>query len=331
MQHGGDLTAAMARHGGGREDWLELSTGINPHAYPLPRLDERLWTDLPAAKVLQRFVDAARAAYAVPQAAELVAAPGTQALIQWLPRLLPPGPIAIAGPTYDEHGISWRRAGHPVLDLPADALERGFPEGSRHLLIVRPNNPDGRCLDLNLVARLAREAAGREGSLILDESFIDLLPNETAATLAAALPIVVLRSFGKFYGLAGLRLGALIANPQVAAMMREAIGPWAVSGPALAIGAAALADHAWAEDMRERLAGEARLLDAVLGGCGLRILGGTALFRLVRATDGWGTHERLARQRIWVRRFDRDRTLLRFGLPAHAEGRERLRRALDEG
>ncbi len=331
MKHGGDLTAAMAHHGGKREDWLDLSTGINPHAYPLPHLDRRLWTDLPAIQVLQDFLDAARATYVVPEAAEVVAAPGTQALIQWLPRLLPRGPIAIVGPTYNEHGISWRRAGHAVIDIPTAALENGLPEGSRHLLIVRPNNPDGSTVSLGVVARLAAEAASRDGHVILDESFIDLAPEETAAPLAATLPVVVFRSFGKFYGLAGLRLGAMIASNRIAEAMREAIGPWAVSGPALAIGAMALYDGAWADAMRTRLAGEARLLDKALCGCGLTMVGGTALFRLARVADGWQKHERLASRQIWVRRFDWDRTLLRFGLPRTAEERERLRRTLEEG
>ncbi len=331
MKHGGDLTAAMARHGGTREDWLDLSTGINPHAYQLPRLDERLWTDLPDAEALRRFEEAARAAYAVPRAAGLVAAPGTQALIQWLPRLLPAGPVGIVGPTYAEHGLSWRRAGHAVHDLPAEAVERGLPESVRHLVIVRPNNPDGHIVGLDLIARLAAEAGSRDGHVILDESFIDLAPAETGAPLAATLPVAVLRSFGKFYGLAGLRLGAMIAQARLAVAMGEAIGPWAVSGPALAIGAAALADGAWVDAMRARLAGEAERLDAALGSSGLDIVGGTALFRLARTADAWRRHDSLAERRIWTRRFDWDRTLLRFGLPPDPEGRERLRRALQEG
>ena len=330
MKHGGDLTAAMARHGGQREDWLDLSTGINPHAYPLPLMDARVWTDLPGAAALQRYEEAARMAYAAPAEAGIVAAPGTQALIQWLPRLLTDGPIAIVGPTYAEHGLSWRRAGRDVRDLTAEALERGLPEGIRHLLIVRPNNPDGSCLGLGAIARLAEEARRCAGHVILDESFIDLAPGETAAPLTTALPVIVLRSFGKFFGLAGLRLGAMIASEPFAEAMREAIGPWAVSGPALAIGAAALSDRAWADAMRSRLAEEAQLLDALLTGCGLTIVGGTPLFRLARLEDAWRTHERLAEQRIWARRFDWDRTLLRFGLPPDRESCERLRRALEK-
>jgi cobalamin biosynthetic protein CobC len=320
----------MERHGGGREDWLDLSTGINPHAYPLAALDARFWTDLPDAVALRRFEEAARAAYAVPNAAGLVAAPGTQALIQWLPRLLPAGPIAIAGPTYSEHAISWRRAGHAVIEVSGDALERGLPEEARHLLIVRPNNPDGGIVGLDLIATLAREAAWRDGFVILDEAFIDVAPSETAAPLVTGLPVIVLRSFGKFYGLAGVRLGAIIGGLPVVEDMREAIGPWAVSGPALAVGAAALADRGWADAMRSRLAEEARLLDVALGTCGFGIVGGTSLFRLVRATDAWRCHERLAEQRIWVRRFDWDKALLRFGLPPNAVAHERLRRALEE-
>jgi cobalamin biosynthetic protein CobC len=325
MRHGGDLTAAMAAFGGERADWLELSTGINPHAYPLPALPDGLWRALPSAGLADAFVAAARRAYGAPEGSELVAAPGTQSLIQWLPRLAPPGAVAILGPTYAEHRLAWQAAGVEVIDSAADDP---FPAGARHLVVVNPNNPDGRLLPKDRLAALAAEAARRTGVLVVDESFVDVTPAASAAGLSAEAPVLVLRSFGKFYGLAGVRLGVLIAGAGWSARVAAALGPWAVSGPALAIGAAALRDEGWAVAMRARLAEEAAALDGVLSEAGVALRGGTSLYRLAHHKAASALHGALARRRVWVRRFDWDDGLLRFGLPPTAEARRRLGQAL---
>ncbi|MCA3565012.1 MAG: threonine-phosphate decarboxylase [Methylocystis sp.] len=324
MLHGGDLTEAMARFGGGRGDWLDLSTGINPHAYPVPELAAELWRSLPTGGDLKALLDAARRCYRVPEQAEIVAAPGTQALIQWMPRLAPAGGAAVLGPTYNEHARAFSGTDRGVEGIAALKEWRD----AANLIIVNPNNPDGRLLPLDALADCAAEAAERGGWLIIDESFIDVAPERTAVSLCARYPVVILRSFGKFYGLAGVRLGFLIAAPSIAGRFRAALGPWAVTGPALAIGEAALGDDGWAKMMRENLNAEANSMDRCLieGQC--RIIGGTPLFRLVRHPAAAALHERLAGQHIWVRRFDRDRTLLRFGLPGNAAGLARLSCAL---
>lgn len=327
MQHGGDLTTAMTLHGGTRGDWLDLSTGINPHAWPLPDMPGRVWTTLPAEGDLRQLLAVARRAYRVPAGAGLVAAPGTQALIQWLPHLAPDGAVAVVGPTYGEHVLSWQRLGRDVRMVSGVTA---IPDDIRHVVLVNPNNPDGSWTDPSHLAAAARVVGARGGWLIVDESFLDLRPEATAANLCAEGPVVVLRSFGKFYGLAGLRLGFAAAPPAIASMIAEAMGPWSVGGPALAIGTAALADEGWAMSMRERLAVEASALDVALMAGGLALAGGTDLYRLARHPRAHWIHESLAAARIWVRRFDWDETLLRFGLPADAAGLDRLARVLRE-
>jgi cobalamin biosynthetic protein CobC len=324
MLHGGDLTAAAAAHGGAVADWLDLSTGINPHAYPLPDIASRFWQALPTQGDLDALLAAARRAYRVPEAAGIVAAAGTQAPIQWLPRLAPDGAAAVLGPTYNEHARAFEGAGRQVDDIASLDGWRDAP----NLIVVNPNNPDGRLLALDELAHLAEEAARRGGWLVIDESFVDVMPERTAAALCAEHPVVILRSFGKFHGLAGARLGFAIAPEPIAARVRAALGPWAVAGPALAIGEAALRDHGWADAMRARLAQEAVALDRVLAGAGFAAAGGTTLYRLVRHPQAAALHAHLARSRIWTRVFDWDRTLMRLGLPGGEANLARLEAAL---
>ena len=325
MKHGGDLTDAKARHGGHEPEWLDLSTGINPHAWPVPDgLAQAGWHRLPDSRDEARLSDAARIAYRVPDGVALVAAPGTQALIQWLPRLAPMGDVAVLGPTYGEHETAWRAVGADVRIVRrlADADE------ARHVVVVSPNNPDGRAIDHDALGNMARRRQERGGWLVVDQSFTDVTTDGEASALPLDGPAIILRSFGKFYGLAGLRLGFALAPPPIAARIAEALGPWAVSGPALAIGAAALADRPWADAMRIRLATEADALDRVLGAAGLALVGGTGLYRLVRHPEARAIHEMLAAAHIWVRSFDWAPDLLRFGLPPDAAARDRLRAAL---
>jgi cobalamin biosynthetic protein CobC len=326
MEHGGDLSDAIARFGGDAGAWLDLSTGINPTPWPVPdTLLKPLLQRLPARADENALIDAARKTYRVPASAALVAAPGTQALIQWLPRLASPGPVAICGPTYSEHARAWADAGHHVVSIDGpDAL----PADVRHAVIVNPNNPDGRVMSLDAIERAAKTLHARGGWLIVDEAFVDVIPDATAAGLCTELPVVILRSFGKFYGLAGLRLGFAVSAPAIAEQIRKALGPWAVSGPALAVGAAALLDVDWASGMRRQLALQADRLDAILATAGGTIVGGTSLFRLLRHADATAIHERLAQNHIWSRKFTYADDLLRFGLPGWDEGFARLSHAL---
>lgn len=328
MKHGGDLTEAIARHGGAPDIWLDLSTGINPRPWPIPAaLPDHAWQRLPSRADEAALIAAARHAYAVPDGAGIVAASGTQILIQWLPYLAAPGPVAIVGPTYSEHAIAWGRAGRDVIAI--DGLD-DMPDHAVHVVVVNPNNPDGRIVDLALLARAATILKKRGGWLVIDEAFADVDPAISAVALCADLPVVILRSFGKFYGLAGVRLGFAIGMPDIVVRIAAALGPWACSGPALHIGKAALRDHDWADRTRRALGAQADRLDDVLVQAGFAIVGGTPLFRLARHPEASMRHAALAQRHIWCRSFDWADDLLRFGLPPDDAGLARLAAALGE-
>jgi cobalamin biosynthetic protein CobC len=293
--HGGALDAAVARWGGRREDWLDLSTGINPVPYPLPPIPAEAWARLPDRAAAEALAAAARRFWAVPPEAELVAAPGLSALIARLPQALGAASATIPGPTYNEHEGAFRAAGVPVL-----------PAGGEALVLVHPNNPDGRLWPDPPPAR----------HLVVDESFCDPTPALSHVARAAQPGVVILKSFGKFWGLAGLRLGFAIGRGPVMARLREALGPWPVSGPALAVGAAALSDPGWAAAARDRLAADAARLDDRLAAAGARLLGGTTLFRLCELPDAGAGARRLAAARVLVRVFPYAPDWLRLGLPA---------------
>jgi cobalamin biosynthesis protein CobC len=315
VAHGGDLGAVRRRHPGAPQPWIDLSTGINPLPYPVADLPADAWSRLPSHDAAQALIAAAAQRYrCAPD--QLVAAPGTQALIQILPRLVARSRVAIVGPTYAEHELNWRRHGHDVTvvtDLEADADV---------LVVVNPDNPTGRLTPTQALRGVAARL------VVVDEAFIDLLPIE--ASLAGDLPdnAIVLRSFGKTYGLAGVRLGFAIAPAPLAQRLREELGPWAVSGPALSIGATALADDAWLLETATRLVGDVRKLDTLLVSAGFVVLGGTPLFRLASHPEAREKVEDLARQGIHVRAFADRPTCLRFGLPRGDEEFRRLSAAL---
>ncbi len=318
--HGGDLATARALFPEAPEPWVDLSTGINPIPYPLPALPLSLWTRLPGADDEAALLAAAREAYRVPAHADIVAAPGTQILIELLPRLAPAGPVTILGPTYAEHGHAWRKAGYAVSETATPA------EAAATIVAVNPNNPDGRVLSREELAALAAHCAVRGGLLVIDEAFADFTP-ETSIVPDLPAGAIVLRSFGKTYGLAGLRLGFAIGAPEPMAKLKAALGPWSVAGPALHVGAQALSDAAWlAETGRERGRDAARL-DALLVPHG-RVIGGTPLFRLLETPQAATLFARLGRHGIYVRRFQNALDRLRFGLPGDELSWSRLHAAL---
>lgn len=316
VAHGGDLGEVRRRHPDAPQPWIDLSTGINPLPYPVANVAADSWSRLPSRDAEQTLIAAAAARYRC-QPGQLVAAPGTQALIQILPRLVARSRVAIVGPTYAEHELNWRRHGHDVAVV--ETLEAANAD---IVVVVNPDNPTGRLLPTPALRGVPARL------LVVDEAFIDLLPTERS--LAGDLPgnALVLRSFGKTYGLAGLRLGFAIAPAALAQRLREELGPWAVSGPALTIGATALADDAWLRETAARLAGDVRQLDALLVSAGFTILGGTPLFRLASHPEADAKVEDLARQGIHVRAFGHQPTWLRFGLPGGEEEFRRLSAAL---
>ena len=326
IQHGGDLGAARELFSGAPEPFIDLSTGINPFPYPLPPLDPALFARLPEPAATARLAGIAAAAYGAPSAAHVVVAPGVQSLLPLVARLARPGRAAVLGPTYAEHARVAALAGHAVREVTAiDDLA-----GADLVVVVNPNNPDGRLLGRDALLDLADPLA--PGLLVVDEAFMDVALPEASVAFAVARPnLVVLRSFGKFFGLAGVRLGFALAAPDIASQLRAALGPWAVSGPALAIGSAALTDAAWIAQTRRHLAAAAQRLDTLVMTAGLDVAGGTSLFRLVRTPSAADLFDRLGRAGLFVRRFAEQPAWLRFGLPGDEPQWRRLTDALTNG
>ncbi len=321
--HGGDLATAEARFGHQAEGWLDLSTGISPFSYPLPPIDPAGWRRLPDALLEAEVRQAAAEAYGVSDWNHLVVAAGSQAIIQILPRLRPFSRVAVVGPTYSEHAASWTSSGHQLL--PCETLDRiGDAEV---VVVVNPNNPDGRRHDPKRLLEIAGDLGKRGGLLVVDEAFGDVEPEHSMAPLVRP-GLLVLRSFGKFFGLAGLRLGFAVAEPAMTRLLRTTMGPWPVGAPALMAGRIALSDQDWIASARIRLIREAGLLDSLLTRAKLTVTGGTALFRLVNAPRAWALYEHLGQNGILVRPFAASPRWLRIGLPPGEEGRERLQRAL---
>ncbi len=324
VYHGGDLAAARAAFPAAPEPWLDLSTEINPNPYPLPVLSPEAWTRLPDRAALARLEAVAAARYRVAAEAAVVAAPGAQALIQLLPRLLHTESVGILGFTYGEYQQVWGAVGAEVACVETVDQLASFDVA----VVVNPNNPDGRLIPPERLAALAGPLARRGGALVVDEAFMDA---ETAeASLAPTLPerAILLRSFGKIYGLAGLRLGFAIVNSGDAVRLRDLLGPWVVSGPAIEIGAAALADDAWLTATIANLRVNAAALDQLLVRHGFAVIGGAPLFRLATHAKAQAVFEALGRQGVLVRRFPTKPDWLRFALPADEKAFARLDAAL---
>jgi len=321
--HGGDLKTASERFGVPAAGWLDLSTGISPDAYPLPPLPLDAWTRLPDMEREDQLIEAARDYYGA-ENATIVAAPGSQALIGVLAETRPPSRVAVLAPTYAEHAYRWRAAGHDVVEVAADDV----PSGIDVCIVVNPNNPDGRLLARGTLMALYQRLAHRGGWLVVDEAFADLNPGASVADWCGEPGMVVLRSFGKFFGLAGARLGFALTEDAIGMELRRRFGPWAVSGPALTVGRRALSDTSWIGEHRHQLRQQADALDAVLAGAGLKNVGGTALFRLVAHPKAESLFEGLAREGVLTRSFREIPGTLRIGLPGDRKKFERFERAL---
>lgn len=303
--HGGNIDRARAQWGGA--DWIDLSTGINRVPWPLPPLPPAVWTDLPTAEAKARLIAAARAGLGT--SAPGVALAGAQAAIQMVPRLRAPGHARVLAPTYNEHAASLRAAGWTVAEVATpEALA-----GADLAVVVNPNNPDGRCHD----PAYLRALAGQVGQLVVDESFGD--PRPDLSLLSDPGSALVLRSFGKFWGMAGLRLGFAFGPEALIAQLSEMAGPWPVCGAAIEIGAQALADRDWAAETISRLTADSARMDRLAAAAGWPLIGGTALFRSYRTPDAAAAQAHLARHRIWSRIFPWSPHWLRLGLPAPAE------------
>jgi len=295
--HGGGLDAAIALHGGAREQWIDLSTGINPRPYPVPEIPPEAFTALPDRVAVERLEAAARAFWMVPDGAAVLAAPGASSLIANIPRLAAPGRARIVERTYNEHEAAFRAAGWEIIRTEPEA---GPPAEAR--VVVHPNNPTGHTWS-------GEDEPASRALTVIDESFCDVILGNTRV-----------REWG-------LRLGFAIGDPALVARLGEILGPWPVSGVAQHVGRVALEDMEWANRTRQIMNVEVARMDALVQARGAEQIGGTSLFRLYEVDDAARWQDRLARGKVWSRTFPYAPTWLRLGLPPQG-GWEQLEAAL---
>lgn len=325
LEHGGRLRQAAAHWGIPLETWLDLSTGINPWGYPVPTLAAATWQRLPEDE--DGLQEAAVEYYGN---TNILPLPGSQAAIQALPRLLPPGRAAVLAPSYREHAAAWQRAGWDVLPFAPEQLEQAATQANA-VVLCNPNNPTGDAFTARRLRAVARELAKHGGLLVVDEAFGDADNRNSLADLAGtprARNLVVLRSLGKFFGLAGARVGFALARPELLTALGETLGPWALSGPSRVVAKAALENRPWQEETLEELMAASARLERLLQD----ILGrndGTALFRWLPHPWAPTLHEKLAQRGILTRLIT-DPSGLRIGLPAREAHWQRLTTALTE-
>lgn len=323
LEHGGRLREAAAHYNIPLEDWLDLSTGINPQGWPVPDLPASCWQRLPEAG---DGLEAAAAAYYGNE--NLLPVAGSQAAIQLLPTLLPRAVVACISPIYTEHPQAWSRAGHRLRFLQNATLPRALAAATPYVLLCNPNNQTADRHPRELAVDAAQQLKKRGGWLIVDEAFIDATPEDSLTPLAGtadAPNLLVLRSLGKFFGLAGARVGFLFGAPDLLGRMSEAMGPWTVSGPAREAARLALGDSAWQNATRPRLVAAGQRLQQLLAPLGEAK--SAALFATLTTAHSVELHEALARQGILVRRYDQQ-PLVRFGLPGNEAEWQRLADAL---
>ncbi|MEQ1653906.1 MAG: threonine-phosphate decarboxylase CobD [Hyphomicrobium sp.] len=317
--HGGNLDWAVQHFGGDTGDWIDLSTGINRCPYPVPHLQPHHWTALPTHSDKAALADAARQAYSTDAA--VLATAGAQAAIQMIPLCFSVGKARVLGPTYNEHASCLRSAGWDVVEVSSLAALAGADLA----VVVNPNNPNGtRHAPADLLS-----VVGNVGRLVVDESFADPEPQLSVASHAGRLDLLVLRSFGKFYGLAGMRLGFVLGCAEDIAQLSQMAGPWPVSGSAIEIGRVALGDRNWAAATTARLMTDVVRLDELAKTAGWSRVGGTQLFCLYETANAKAAQQQLAQSHIWSRIFPWSATWVRLGLPGSEQEWTRLATALE--
>jgi cobalamin biosynthetic protein CobC len=322
LEHGGRVRRAALEYGIPLQAWLDLSTGINPFGWPAPAPPAQSWSRLPEEE--DGLEAAARDYYGVES---LLTVAGSQAAIQALPKLRLACRVGLQNPSYAEHRQAWARAGHRIVSLAGPReIEQQLPQLDV-LVLVRPNNPTGVLYPLERILSWHRNLSDRGGWLLVDEAFMDATPEQSL--LPHARPgLIVLRSLGKFFGLAGARVGFVIAEEELLSRLADSLGPWSVSGPARWVASAALDDRVWQEEARRRLQEQEGRLQELLCRYGLKPSGGCALFQWLVTPRAAAIRETLARRGILIRLFTHPSSL-RFGLPGKEDEWRRLTAALE--
>ncbi len=322
--HGGRILDAAAHFGIPEEEWLDLSTGISPFSYPVPPLPGSVWQCLPDHQYRKLLC----VAYNYYGSQSLLAAPGSQFFIETLPLLWPTSKVAILSPTYQEYAYQWSRQGHHVLELTQETIERDL-EQYDVLVVVRPNNPTTEQIDLIQLRDWQQRLAKRGGWLIVDEAFIEPLLADGEPSLIAPEPLdglIVLRSVGKFFGLAGIRLGFIWSTPELLAQIEAKQLLWHLSGPTVWAGIHALQDRCWQSRTCEKIRTASTRLQKLLQSKGYNVQNG-GLYCYIPHQQARTIYESLAQRSILVRLFEQP-AALRIGLPAQEADWQRLSTAL---
>jgi cobalamin biosynthetic protein CobC len=323
--HGGRLSKAERRYPQAPRPWLDLSTGINPE--PWLGISGLVfdWQRLPDEAAL-RTLEATAAAYFGALESQVLALPGTEFGLRGLAALGLPAPFRHVWPGYRTHAEALPES-EPISfeGLLAQARLGGT------IVLANPSNPDGRLVPPAELMVLAKALAKASGWLVVDEAFVDAHAGSSIIPLLdGTQPVIVTRSFGKFFGLAGVRLGFAVGPTAIIARWREIVGSWPLSAAAIAIGTAAYADAGWIATTRKALFERAAALDSLLRRHGLEPIGACPQFRLV-ACDAGEVFDRLASTGLLTRPFDYSPRWLRLGVPASASELARLDGALGRG
>jgi cobalamin biosynthetic protein CobC len=313
LEHGGNLAAAAKQYDIPLENWLDLSTGINPDGYPIADIPAAAWQKLPLED--DGLIEAACAFYGCQSA---LSTAGSQAALQILPQLRTTSKVAMPKFMYQEHANAWQGNGHDVIKFDFFPDENIIQQ-TDVLLLCNPNNPTATKFSVADLLGWHAALAARDGWLIVDEAFMDVTSEHSIAKYAHLKGLFVLRSLGKFFGLAGARVGFLLGEELILKQMQEAIGPWSITGPSRLIASQALLNKAWQEKARIQLAENSQKLAALLSKYNLTPMSGTALFQFVPTKNARALQQHLAQQGIWVRLFSdapglSARAALRFGL-----------------
>ncbi|NOQ63305.1 MAG: threonine-phosphate decarboxylase [Methyloprofundus sp.] len=309
LKHGGRLLEAAKHYQIPLAEWADLSTGINPNGYPIPEIPAALWQRLPEDQ--DELIAAAQAYYACDS---LLAVAGSQAAIQSLPLLRKKSVVGFVTPSYAEHVYSWEKAGHTVINMSAEQIDAQIGQLDC-LVLVNPNNPSAETFTQKQCLRWLENLRQREGWLIVDEAFIDCRPELSLSQLQPLEGLIILRSIGKFFGLAGLRAGFVLAEAGILQALNEHLGPWPLSNPSRFVCIQALQDKAWQIETRQQLQQQSQRLKYLLTQYHLKPTGSDPLFQWVQTERADSIHQQLAEQGVFTRLF-KPSSSLRFGLAA---------------
>ncbi len=322
LEHGGKVRAAAKLYEIPEHQWIDLSTGINPHGWPVPPIPPDVWRALPESD--DQLIESARTYYG---SKHLLPTAGSQAAIQVLPSLRPRSRVGVLSLTYNEHRHAWLRQGHLVAPVAPDEVESALDQLDV-LVICNPNNTTGDRFSIDKLLRWHNRLSQRDGWLIVDEAFMDPTPELSLIGQASKPGLIVLRSLGKFFGMGGARVGFVASDGELLSRLEQELGPWTIGGPSRWAATLALKDKLWHGRTTIRLRAESLRLCKLLTETGFPPAGGTVFFQWVLGEHSARLHAFLAKRAILTRHFSEPQSL-RFGLPDSEESWQRLHDGLN--